>query len=57
MNGSPVPARQPSHVARDARFTAGILQKRPFQVLLQITNRCNMRCSFCDFWPNGVAPR
>lgn len=43
--------------ARDARFTATILQKRPFQVLLQITNRCNMRCSFCDFWPNGVAPR
>lgn len=47
----------PAAAARDARFTAGILQKRPFQVLLQVTNRCNMRCSFCDFWPNGVAPR
>ncbi len=43
--------------AKDARFTAGILRKRPFQVLLQVTNRCNMRYSFCDFWPNGVAPR
>jgi MoaA/NifB/PqqE/SkfB family radical SAM enzyme len=22
--------------------------------LVQVTNRCNMKCSFCDFWPNGV---
>ena len=42
---------------RDARFAAGIAAKKPFQVLLQVTNRCNMRCSFCDFWPNGVAPK
>jgi MoaA/NifB/PqqE/SkfB family radical SAM enzyme len=21
-------------------------------VLIQVTNRCNMKCSFCDFWPN-----
>ena len=43
--------------SRDAKFAATLLRKRPFQVLLQVTNRCNMRCSFCDFWPNGVAPR
>ena len=41
---------------RDLRFAIGVLRRRPFQVLLQVTNRCNMQCSFCDFWPNGVAP-
>jgi MoaA/NifB/PqqE/SkfB family radical SAM enzyme len=39
---------------KDADFALGILRKRPFQVLVQVTNRCNMKCSFCDFWPNGV---
>ena len=43
-------------VSRDLRFAAGLLRRRPFQCLLQVTNRCNMKCSFCDFWPNG-APR
>ncbi|MES2299580.1 MAG: radical SAM/SPASM domain-containing protein [Pseudomonadota bacterium] len=43
--------------SRDLRFLGGLVRKRPFHVLLQVTNRCNMRCSFCDFWPNGVAPR
>ena len=42
---------------RDLRFAAGVVQRKPFQLLLQVTNRCNMRCDFCDFWPNGVAPR
>jgi MoaA/NifB/PqqE/SkfB family radical SAM enzyme len=41
---------------RDLRFAIGVLRRRPFQVLLQVTNRCNMQCSFCDFWPNGVSP-
>ena len=41
---------------RDARFAIGLLRRKPFQVLLQVTNRCNMKCSFCDFWPNGVTP-
>ena len=41
---------------RDARFAAGVVARRPFQVLLQVTNRCNMKCNFCDFWSNGVAP-
>lgn len=43
-------------VANDARFAAGVLRQRPFQVLIQVTNRCNMQCSFCDFWPHP-APR
>ncbi|WP_428268322.1 radical SAM protein [Haliangium sp.] len=42
---------------RDLRFAAGVLRRRPFQVLVQVTNRCNMRCSFCDFWPHGAHPR
>ena len=52
--------RGPGFVARtsrDLRFVGGILRKQPFQVLVQVTNRCNMRCSFCGFWPNGVAPK
>jgi MoaA/NifB/PqqE/SkfB family radical SAM enzyme len=39
-------------LATDARFTAGLLRKKPFSCLVQVTNRCNMECSFCDFWPN-----
>jgi MoaA/NifB/PqqE/SkfB family radical SAM enzyme len=39
-------------MAKDARFAAGIALRRPFSVLLQLTNRCNMQCSFCDFWPH-----
>lgn len=31
-----------------------VLLNRPFQCLVQLTNRCNMSCDFCDFWPNGV---
>lgn len=42
-------------VRKEAAFALGIARRRPFQVLVQVTNRCNMRCSFCDFWPNGVA--
>lgn len=41
----------------DLRFGLGMLRRQPFQCLLQVTNRCNMQCSFCDFWPNGVPPR
>lgn len=43
--------------SRDLRFVYGLIAKHPFQVLLQVTNRCNMRCSFCDFWPNGISPK
>jgi MoaA/NifB/PqqE/SkfB family radical SAM enzyme len=42
---------------KDAKFALGLARRRPFQVLLQVTNRCNMTCDFCDFWPNGVAPQ
>ncbi len=45
-----------AQIKKDAAFGLGILRARPFQVLVQVSNRCNMKCSFCDFWPN-VAPR
>jgi MoaA/NifB/PqqE/SkfB family radical SAM enzyme len=41
---------------RQMGFAANLLRRRPFQCLLQVTNRCNMKCSFCDFWPNGALP-
>ena len=39
---------------RDVEFAAGLVARRPFNCLLQVTNRCNMKCSFCDFWPNAA---
>ena len=42
---------------KDAVFAAGLLRKKPFSCLLQVTNRCNMECSFCDFWPNVAAKK
>lgn len=36
-----------------AGFVRTILAQRPFSVLIQVTNRCNLTCPFCDFWPNG----
>ena len=44
-------------MTKELRFALGILGHRPFQCLVQVTNRCNMQCSFCDFWPNGAASR
>lgn len=41
---------------RDLRFAGAVLKGGPFNVLVQVTNRCNMTCSFCDFWPNGARP-
>ncbi len=49
-------AAQMAAVRRDAQFAVGLLRKKPFNCLIQVTNRCNMKCSFCDFWPNA-APR
>lgn len=39
---------------KDMLFAAGLLQIKPFNCLIQVTNRCNLRCSFCDFWPNSA---
>ena len=41
---------------KDLRFAAGVAMRRPFNCLVQVTNRCNMKCSFCDFWPNPALP-
>jgi MoaA/NifB/PqqE/SkfB family radical SAM enzyme len=41
---------------KDLRFAAGVAMRRPFNCLVQVTNRCNMKCSFCDFWPNPAHP-
>jgi MoaA/NifB/PqqE/SkfB family radical SAM enzyme len=41
---------------RDLRFARAVFRGGPFNVLVQVTNRCNMTCSFCGFWPNGAPP-
>ncbi|MBK9037221.1 MAG: radical SAM protein [Myxococcales bacterium] len=46
-----------AELRKDAAFALGVARRRRFQVLVQVTNRCNMTCDFCDFWPNGVAPQ
>ncbi len=45
-----------SELRREVGFATSVLARRPFDVLLQVTNRCNMKCSFCDFWPHGAPP-
>ena len=44
-----------SELRKEAGFARSVLARRRFDLLLQVTNRCNMSCSFCDFWPNGAA--
>jgi MoaA/NifB/PqqE/SkfB family radical SAM enzyme len=44
-------------LAKDARFAAGLLRRKPFSCLIQVTNRCNLTCSFCEFWSNPAKPR
>jgi len=33
----------------------GIARRRPFSLLMQVTNRCNLQCGFCAFWSNPAA--
>lgn len=46
-----------NELRKEVGFAASVLGRRPFDVLVQVTNRCNMKCSFCDFWPNGATPQ
>jgi len=41
---------------RNLSFALGVLRAKPFNVLLQVTNRCNMRCAFCTFWSKPAPP-
>jgi MoaA/NifB/PqqE/SkfB family radical SAM enzyme len=43
-------------LSRDLQFARAVWRGGPFNVLVQVTNRCNMTCSFCAFWPNGAPP-
>jgi MoaA/NifB/PqqE/SkfB family radical SAM enzyme len=47
-------ARDARVMKKDLAFSAVLLKKKPFHCLVQVTNRCNMQCSFCDFWPNAA---
>ncbi|HMY19391.1 MAG TPA: radical SAM protein [Polyangium sp.] len=46
-----------AQLKKDAIFASSIFQKKPFSCLIQVTNRCNMECSFCDFWPHPAPPK
>lgn len=43
-----------SELHKEASLAKSIALRRPFNVLAQVTNRCNLTCSFCDFWPHGA---
>jgi MoaA/NifB/PqqE/SkfB family radical SAM enzyme len=45
-----------SLLRREMGFAYTIFRKRPYQLLLQVTNRCNMDCSFCTFPHNAARP-
>lgn len=39
------------HMAyRQLRFAASVAHRRPFDICVQLTHRCTMRCDFCHFW-------
>lgn len=44
-------------MVREAGFARSVLAKRPFDVFLQVTNRCNMKCSFCEFPAKAATPK
>jgi MoaA/NifB/PqqE/SkfB family radical SAM enzyme len=46
-----------AELKREAGFARGLLAKRPYDVFLQVTNRCNMKCSFCEFPLKAATPR
>ena len=41
---------------RSLQLVKTIAAQRPAICTIQVTNRCNMRCSFCAFWSDGAAP-
>jgi MoaA/NifB/PqqE/SkfB family radical SAM enzyme len=41
---------------RSLRLLQTISAKKPAICTIQVTNRCNMQCSFCAFWSDGAPP-
>ena len=42
---------------REAGFARTVLAKKPYDVFLQVTNRCNMKCTFCEFPQKAATSR
>jgi MoaA/NifB/PqqE/SkfB family radical SAM enzyme len=45
-----------SFAARGLRLLGGLVAKRPVHAIIQVSNRCNLTCSFCSFWANPANP-
>ena len=41
---------------RDLRLLSGIMFGKGIECIVQVTNRCNMHCGFCEFWSNPAHP-
>jgi MoaA/NifB/PqqE/SkfB family radical SAM enzyme len=55
MTATLIKLRQ-SYPARGARLLAGFVRKKPVHAIIQVSNRCNLTCSFCSFWANPAKP-
>ncbi|MEZ4361568.1 MAG: radical SAM protein [Kofleriaceae bacterium] len=51
-----LPVLEHSYLARGARLLGGFVARRPIHAIIQVSNRCNLTCSFCSFWANPARP-
>ena len=40
---------------RGLRLLEGFVARRPIHAIVQVSNRCNLTCSFCSFWERPAA--
>jgi MoaA/NifB/PqqE/SkfB family radical SAM enzyme len=51
-----MPGASASYTTRGARLLTGFVAGRPVHAIIQVSNRCNLTCSFCSFWANPARP-
>jgi Radical SAM superfamily len=51
-----LPVIDHSYLLRGARLLGGFVAGRPIHAIIQVSNRCNLTCSFCSFWANPARP-
>lgn len=51
-----LPVVRNHYLVRGARLLGGFVAKRPIHAIIQVSNRCNLTCSFCAFWANPARP-
>lgn len=54
MKSLPI-ASAASYAWRGLRLLSGFVAARPIHAIVQVSNRCNLTCSFCSFWERPAA--